>query len=540
MRNRLFLVVAIATIASLIALPTAAGDDISASQGYRKAVTAQQIRTHLEALDRIGAGSNRVGGSPEYEASADYVTAQLQSAGYTVTNHFFDFVYNADRTPAVLTQVSPDPTTYLDGVDFSSMTYSPNGDVSAQVWAVDLVLPHAPSAGATTSGCETSDFAGFPAGAIALVQRGTCTFEAKGVNAAAAGASAVVVFNDGGDAGRFGMAAGTLSQPQTHNAPVVGTTHALGADLANGVANGNTGSVARVRVDRVNELRTTRNLIAERAGALDPSNVVVVGAHLDSVPRGPGVQDNGSGSATVLELARVMAERGIEPRNTVRFMWFGAEEFGLLGSRAYVTSLSAAELARIRAMLNFDMIASPNFVRFVYDGDNSAFPANPPAIQPGPPGSGEIERLFRAYFDAVGLQSSQTPFNGRSDYGPFITAGIPGGGLFTGAEGVKTAEEAAVYGGTAGRAYDHCYHLACDTVDNVNMTALDQMSDAAAHVALTLGKRNFAKNPLTTPAEDADAASILAAAGPNQVPTGDPGLNAFDYEQDRSKIRVSL
>lgn len=532
MRNRLFLVLAIASITSLMAVQAAVADDISSSQGYRKAITAQQIRTHLEAFDRIGTenGGNRVGGSPGYEASANYVTAQLQNAGYTVTNNFFNFVYNADRTPAVLTQVSPDPTTYADGVDFASMTYSPNGDVTAQVWAVDLVLPQAPSAGATTSGCEASDFAGFPAGAIALVQRGTCTFEAKGVNAAAAGASAVIAFNDGGDAGRFGVLNGTLSQPQIHNAPVAGTTHALGADLANGVANGDTGSVARVRVDRVNETRTTRNLIAERAGAQDPNNVVVVGAHLDSVPRGPGVNDNGSGSAMILELARVMAQRGIAPRNTVRFMWFGAEEFGLIGSTAYVTSLPAAERARIKAMLNFDMVASPNFVRFVYDGDNSAFPANPPAVLPGPPGSGEIERLFRAYFDAVGLQSSQTPFNGRSDYGPFIGTGIPAGGLFTGAEGVKTAQEAAVYGGTAGQSYDHCYHLACDTIDNINMTALDQMSDAAAHVALTLGKRNLAKYPLTTPAEDADAASIRSAAGPNQVPTGDTGLNAHDHE----------
>ena len=125
------------------------------------------------------------------------------------------------------------------------------------------------------------------------------------------------------------------------------------------------------------------------------------------------------------------------------------------------------------------MIGSPNYVRFVYDGDNSAFPVGPNAAA-GPPGSGEIERVFHDYFGGVGLASSETPFSGRSDYGPFIEQGIPAGGLFTGAEGVKTPEQAAIYGGTAGAQYDHCYHLACDTIDNVNRQAIDEMADAAS------------------------------------------------------------
>jgi Zn-dependent M28 family amino/carboxypeptidase len=146
------------------------------------------------------------------------------------------------------------------------------------------------------------------------------------------------------------------------------------------------------------------------------------------------------------------------------------------------------------------MVASPNFVRFVYDGDNSAFPASPGQVEAGPPGSGEIESIFAKHFSSQRLASAPTPFNGRSDYGPFIAEGIPAGGLFTGAEGTKTAEQAAVYGGTANVAYDQCYHLRCDTLANINYTALDQMSDAAAHTALTLAKRNFTKNPLTNPA----------------------------------------
>jgi Zn-dependent M28 family amino/carboxypeptidase len=146
------------------------------------------------------------------------------------------------------------------------------------------------------------------------------------------------------------------------------------------------------------------------------------------------------------------------------------------------------------------MIGSPNYVRFVYDGDNSAFPVGPGAAK-GPQGSGELERVFHDYFTSQGLASDETPFSGRSDYGPFIATGvdIPAGGLFTGAEGLKTAEQARVYGGTAGVAYDACYHLRCDDLKNVNTTGLGEMADAAGHATLTMAKRDFVKNPLINP-----------------------------------------
>ncbi|HWH01153.1 MAG TPA: M20/M25/M40 family metallo-hydrolase [Pilimelia sp.] len=492
---------------------------MSESRGYRKAITPANMVRHLQAFQSHAAGQgNRVAGSPAYEASASYVAARLAEVGYTVSNHSFDFTFNADATPPVLARLSAPAATYVDGVDFASMTYSPNGDVSAPLHAVDLVVPPGGTDNVSTSGCEAADFAGFPAGAIALIQRGTCAFALKAANAAAAGASAVVVFNEG-QPGRTAALSGTLGGPQAYSAPVVGTSFEIGAALAGGVTNGATGVNARVRVDRLNEVRTTRNVIAERVGT-DPTKVVVVGAHLDSVPRGPGINDNGTGSAAILEAARVMAQRSITPRNTVRFMWYGAEEFGLLGSAAYVSSLPTAEVARIKAMLNFDMIGSPNYVRFIYDGDNSAFPVGP-NVQDGPDGSGAIEQMFADYFASQGLASAPTPFNGRSDYGPFITRGIPAGGLFTGAEGVKSATEAAQFGGTAGEPYDRCYHLACDDVANVNVTALDQMSDAMAHVLLTLAKRNFDKSPLVDPAP--------VAGGP--ATGGGGGLHDHDEEE---------
>ena len=202
--------------------------------------------------------------------------------------------------------------------------------------------------------------------------------------------------------------------------------------LANGVQSGDTGLRARFRIDWRPGSYPTKNVIAETRGG-DPNSVIVVGAHLDSVGTGPGINDNGSGSAGILELARKL--QAFKLQHKVRFVWFSAEESGLLGSEAYVASLPAAERAKIKAMLNFDMIGSPNFVRFVYDGDLSD--SEPP---PGgaPAGSAEIEALFLDYFASQGLPTEPTAFDGRSDYGPFIAAGIPAGGLFTGAEEIKT------------------------------------------------------------------------------------------------------
>jgi Zn-dependent M28 family amino/carboxypeptidase len=142
-------------------------------------------------------------------------------------------------------------------------------------------------------------------------------------------------------------------------------------------------------------------------------------------------------------------------------------------------------------MLNFDMIASPNFVRFVYDGDLSDS-APPPSG--APEGSAQIEELFLDYFADQGLATEPTEFSGRSDYGPFIEVGIPAGGLFTGAEGLKTPDQAAVFGGIAGEQYDPCYHLGCDDIGDLSLEALDQMSDAAAHATISLAQSTQAIN----------------------------------------------
>ena len=265
---------------------------------------------------------------------------------------------------------------------------------------------------------------------------------------------------------------------------MIGTSFAIGEELYNQVLAG----TVTVRVATTTEIRRnvpTANLIATtKTGRTDRQ--VVVGAHLDSVPEGPGINDNGSGSAQDLEIALQMARLGVQPRNQVVFAFWGAEEAGLVGSQFYVDSLTARKVKDTAVNLNFDMVGSPNFVRFVYDGDASDTESLAST------GSGVVEDVFVDYFLSQRLASEPTAFDGRSDYDAFISVGIPAGGLFTGAEGVKTAEQAAIYGGTAGLAYDPCYHQACDTIANLSTVALDQMSDAAAHATLTFAQTTSA------------------------------------------------
>ncbi|MGK5500345.1 M20/M25/M40 family metallo-hydrolase, partial [Streptomyces sp. URMC 125] len=222
---------------------------------------------------------------------------------------------------------------------------------------------------------------------------------------------------------------------------------------------------------------TGYNLIADWPGG-DTDSVVMAGAHLDSVGSGAGINDNASGSAGVLEVALAVARSGYRPDKHLRFAWWGAEELGLVGSRHYVGGLSSSERSKIDGYLNFDMIASPNAGYFVYDDDP------------------RIERVFKDWFAARGVPTEiETEGDGRSDHAPFKAAGIPVGGLFTGAGRTKTTAQAQKWGGTAGVAFDRCYHSSCDNTSNVNDTALDRNGDAAAHAVWTLSSGATAPPP---------------------------------------------
>lgn len=218
-------------------------------------------------------------------------------------------------------------------------------------------------------------------------------------------------------------------------------------------------------------------MVAQTKGG-DPNNVLHLGAHSDSVEAGPGINDNGSGTIGILEVALQLTAFTVT--NAVRFSWWAAEEEGLLGAEAYVAALSPEENAKIRLYLNFDMIASPNFVYGIYDGDGSAFGIS------GAPGSAQAEKLFQDFYtneDDIPWQASE--FNGRSDYGPFLDVGIPCGGLDTGADDIKTPEQVAIWGGTAGIQMDPNYHSAKDDVKNLNIGVLLHNSKAIAHAVAT-------------------------------------------------------
>ena len=444
-------------------------------------VTLAGVREHQAAFQAIADanGGIRAAGTPGYDASVEYVVERMTAAGYNVTLDEFPFLF---FPPAILEQLTPVPATYETG----AFTNSGVGNVTGNVIPVDINLT---PPRASTSGCEAADFAGldFSGSAdIALVQRGTCTFAQKVQNAELAGAEAVVIFNQGNDPTREGLIIGTL-------APFVASVPVVGASFADGAALAQAGSTAHVQVDAP-QIVTQVNVLAESTFG-DPNNVVMAGAHLDSVLQGPGINDNGSGSAVLLEVAEQFAK--VKPVSKVRFAWWGAEEAGLIGSTAYVNDLSQAERDKITLYLNFDMVGSPNYVFFIYDGDNSDDVGAPA----GPPGSAAIEKTFEDYFNLVGEPFKGTDFTGRSDYGPFIApaVGIPAGGLFTGAEGIKTAQEAAIWGGTAGQQYDPCYHLVCDTFANNNNHALDVNSDAVAYAVALFGMRDFNLNPLVDP-----------------------------------------
>jgi Zn-dependent M28 family amino/carboxypeptidase len=443
----------------------------------RQHVKVDAILKHMRALEGVADanGGTRASGTPGYEASIAYVVPWLQDKGYQVTVQTFPFAYFQETAEPELRRMAPTEQVFVGGADFDTMTYSGSGNVTANVQAVGTTAtPSATSA----SGCDAGQFTGFVPGRIALLQRGTCTFGVKAQNAQAAGASGVVIFNRG-TTGFEGLLVGTLGAPG-FTIPVVGASFAVGQALYSADAS----VVAHLFTQTISEIRNTSNVIADTPGG-NPNKVVVVGAHLDSVPEGPGVVDNGSGTGTVLEIARRLNQvvnihktGGNGLTNRVRFAFWAAEEFGLVGSRHYVAQLSAAERAKITLNLNFDMIASSNGVRFVQDGDGSTFGVA------GPGRSAEVEHVWLDYFASQGLPTVPRELDSRSDWQAFNEVGIGFGAVSTGSDHVKTPAQAVLFGGTAGIQMHPCYHSPCDRLDSTHVQFLDELSDAAAHAVL--------------------------------------------------------
>ena len=418
--------------------------------------TVHNALVHLDVFEQIASehGGNRTTGSSGYQASVDYVSDQLSNFGYSVEiQEFFVSTYSVESPPEIILIDTP-----FDDTEFVPLTYSPSGAGEGPIVIVDVQIPPG-SPNSSTSGCQSNDFEGFIQGGVALIQRGSCTFYEKALNAQNAGAAAVIIFNEG-QQGRRGIVDGTLGESDLL-IPVLGTSFDMGVELSQA-----SGASLRFSVETLLEDVSSYNILAEYG---ESEAVIMVGAHLDSVPEGPGINDNASGSASILSVAQAMAHDKPQLNYKIRFAFWGAEELGLLGSYHYTENLESSDVERILAYLNFDMVGSPNFIRMVYDGDGSE------SAMSGPPGSDIIEDLFKDSLRENDYSYTETVFDGRSDYAGFISLGIPAGGLFSGAEGVMSQMQANNFEGEEGESYDACYHLNCDTRSNINELGFSSM-----------------------------------------------------------------
>ncbi|KAI0096082.1 hypothetical protein GGR51DRAFT_544302 [Nemania sp. FL0031] len=415
-----------------------------------------QCAQDLEDIAYATTARNRVHGSEGHKNTVKYFKETLESLG-----DYYDIELQEFTTEVTLASFT---AFSADGADLetSSFEFGNNG-----TWT------DVPMINVANLGCDPEDVPDTVAGNVALIARGTCTFVQKLTNAGAKGAVAAMIYNNG----EVGPAAGTLAEVNDL-IPVGGLTRADGLALAARIDAGETVTSSGTYWAYVTEA-TSHNVIATSKYG-DPDNVLFLGAHSDSVDAGPGINDNGSGSCGILTVAKALSKW--RTNSQVKFAWWTAEEEGLLGAEHFVNTSSAADLAKIRLYLNFDMIASPNYYLGIYDGDGSRYNVT------GPPGSDVAEKLFEDWFAARSLTTFGSEFNGRSDYGPFLDAGVPCSGLDTGADGVKTESEVAIYGGVAGEQYDQNYHSAEDNVANLAEFPFEVNAKAIAHAVATYGR----------------------------------------------------
>ena len=393
-----------------------------------RAITAAELGEHLSALQEIADrnGGTRAAGTPGDRASVDFVAKRLREARWTVRLQPVRFPYFHLRRGAMMIGGRK----LRQARDFQVLSYSGAGRANGRLLR-------------RGTGCEPEEYSGLDAGDVPLVSRGVCFFREKALFAQNAGASALVVIDY--STTRRGVPSGTLAAPGIR-IPVVLVSDALA----------HAGASVRVEVDATSGRRVTHNVIAETRGG-NSDRVVMAGGHLDSVRGGPGINDNGSGAATLIEAAEAIGPD--PPGARVRLAFWGAEELGLLGSRHYVRSLERAERRRISAYINFDMVGSPNAVPELYaDGD------------------AELGRVLR---QAAGRPLGGAAVGGSSDHAAFDAAGVPVNGLYTG----------ATERGPGGRPRDACYHLACDTAERVNRPVLLRMARAAAETLKQLSAR---------------------------------------------------
>jgi hypothetical protein len=539
--------VVVGTTAPADALPSAAaGGHAGSTAGCANRVndTARKllpcIKTadlwrHMRAFQAIADANpgpdghpSRNSGEPGYKASADYVARVMRQAGYDVTIQKYKFFYFAFTALPTFREVSPaaHDFTVVDDWNPGQSTGSTTGALQP---AGGIVIPPGSSPNTSASGCTASDFDGFVAGRVALIQRGTCPFGVKVLNAQAAGASGVIIFNEG-NPGRTAVLNGSLSDADGNRIvptiPVSFTSFATGSDLLDQYNQAVQGGTAppQMTIDIkavVNPDADDYNVIADSKGG-DPNHVVVVDAHLDAI-YGAGMLDNASGSATILDIAQMM--RKVTPRNKLRFIWFGGEELGLLGSEFYVNNLSQSELAKIGYDLDADVTATPNYVVGVLDPAGVDLFSRTVSTQ-FPPQVYEPSKLARdqgiQYFDSIGLNHILFSPVGTDAFS-FNMAGIPASGVLTGQDCCKLQSDVDLFGGslgnfegnvpgTDGGCVDNPFRW-CDNLANNDPKVLTFMSRGFANMVV-----NMAFD--TTVLSSGDRAAVKQRAMSTPAPAG--------------------
>eukprot|EP01080_Neovahlkampfia_damariscottae_P000389 gene389-6803_t len=416
-------------------------------------IKSENIMSHLQEFQNIANNyTSRDAASGGNNATIDYIEKMLT----TRTNRYFKLSKQYFMIPDF--KVVEKPTFSVDGKEYEYGTdfiqFFGGGSGKLGNGTAQLIK---------NQGCEKEDFADFKEGNVALVYRGTCFFTVKTQLAFDAKASGFIMVNTDN----------TLIAPRAAegiNFPTFSVGSILGKQFIDNAAT----SKFNMMANNINSHIPAINLIADTIFG-DESKTIVVGSHSDGVAEGPGINDNGSGSASTLEIALNLYRESIRPVNRLRFAWWAAEELGLLGAYHYVNTLTDEEKKKIAFNLNFDMLGSPNYFRGIYHGGASTVD---PDIRTA---SGNIQIVLEDYFKSKNLGYDLTAFDGRSDYGPFIEKKIPAGGLATGAEGIKTESMRKKSGGIAGIAFDPCYHQACDSISNINRLGIEEMASNAAN-----------------------------------------------------------
>jgi len=470
-------------------------------------VRTDDLWRHMKAFQAIADANpgpdghpSRNSGEPGYKASADYVARLMRQAGYDVSIQTYKFFYFAYTGLPTFREVSPTAHDYTVVTDWNPGQATGTTSAALQPAGGIIIPPTATSS--STSGCTAADFSSFVSGRVALIQRGGCNYGVKVQNAQAAGASGVVIFNEG-NPGRTGVISGNLLDAAGNRIvptiPVSFTSFATGSDLLgqyNQAVQGGT-ALPVISLDIkavVNPNADDYNVIAESKGG-DPNHVVVVDAHLDAI-YGAGMLDNASGSATILDIAQMMHK--VTPRNKMRFIWFGGEELGELGSSYYVNNLSPAELGKIGYDLDADVTATPNYDVGVLDPAavdlftrtvSTQFPAQ--VYEP----SKVARDQGIQYFSSIGLNHILFSPVG-TDAEQFNLAGIPASGVLTGQDCCKLQSDVDLFGGylgnfegnipsTDGGCVDNPFRW-CDNLSNNDPKVMTFMSRGFANMVINM------------------------------------------------------